>query len=133
MRARTSQYCTRTWTKDQFSIYYYITLGVYLFLKCQLRVLHFYSIGLYRRTKPSSTLVKSKHRNRIIYFLYGLTSGKITPPYLLSQFNFKVPHHKHTRSLAPFYVPACSTNDLSNEPLRRLMLNANTNPDFLYP
>jgi len=37
-----------------------------------------------------------------------------------SLMNFKVPQ-RHARSHAPFFISICTTNDLPNEPMRRLI------------
>jgi len=50
--------------------------------------------------------------------------------YSYSMICFRVPQ-RHSRSVAPFYVPFASTNYLKNEPITRMMSNANVDPSFI--
>ena len=59
-------------------------------------------------------------------FLKDLLTGVIDSPSLLALVAFKVP----LRSNAMFYIPFSSTNYMQNEPLKRLMSQANTDPNF---
>lgn len=70
-------------------------------------------------------------RRRIagIIFIEGLLNGKIDSTELISSISFKV-HQRLTRYIAPFYVSHATTKYLTNEPLRRLMTNANVYPHF---
>ena len=72
-------------------------------------------------------------RRRIagIRFVKDLLDGRIDSSDLTSLLCFKVPQ-RSTRNTIPFYVPHASTNYLKNEPIRRLMTNANLDPTFNY-
>ncbi|XP_050528067.1 uncharacterized protein LOC126898166 [Daktulosphaira vitifoliae] len=70
-------------------------------------------------------------RNAGINFLIGLLNGNIDSPSLLSLICFRVPQ-RATRNNAPFVVSHCLTNYAKNEPLRRLMSNANVDPIFSF-
>ena len=74
-------------------------------------------------------LVSLAERRRIsgIKFLNCLLQGNIDSPDLLSLICFRVPQ-RPSRSVAPFYVPFASSNYLKNEPIRRMMSNANADP-----
>jgi hypothetical protein len=61
--------------------------------------------------------------------LQGLLSGQVDSSDLLSLLNFKVPPRQN-RSSVPFHVPICHSNDMKNEPIRRLMLMANEDPSI---
>jgi hypothetical protein len=65
-----------------------------------------------------------------VNFLKGLLAGRVDCPSLLSCINFKVPQ-RATRSMTIFHVSLCTTNYLLNEPIRRMLSNANTDPSFL--
>ncbi|KAF0748299.1 Uncharacterized protein FWK35_00027038 [Aphis craccivora] len=56
---------------------------------------------------------------------FDLLNGVIDSPSLLALVTFKVPQ-RSTRSSAMFHIPFSSTIYMQNEPLRRLMLQANT-------
>ncbi|XP_050540411.1 uncharacterized protein LOC126905062 [Daktulosphaira vitifoliae] len=73
----------------------------------------------------------ARRRNAGINFLIGLLNGNIDSPSLLSLICFRVPQ-RATRNNAPFVVPHCLTNYAKNEPLRRLMTNANVDPNFSF-
>jgi len=77
-------------------------------------------------------LVSLAERIRIsgIKFMNSLLQSNIDSPYLLFLICFKVPQ-RHSRSVASFYVPFASTNYLKNEPITRMMSNANVDPSFL--
>jgi hypothetical protein len=62
-------------------------------------------------------------------FLKDLLTGVIYTLSLLALVAFKVPL-RSTRSNAMFHIPFSSTNYMQNEPLRRLMSQANTDPTF---
>lgn len=62
-------------------------------------------------------------------FLKNLLDGNVDSPSILSLINFKVPQ-RQSRHHAPFFIPLCSTNYQSNEPLTRLLKNANEDPSF---
>ncbi|XP_022168751.1 uncharacterized protein LOC111032657 [Myzus persicae] len=62
-------------------------------------------------------------------FLKDLLTGVIDSPSLLALVAFKVPQ-RSTRSTAMFHIPFSSTNYMQNEPLRRLISQANTDPFF---
>jgi hypothetical protein len=62
-------------------------------------------------------------------FLNDLLTGVIDSPSLLALVAFKVPL-RSTRSNAMFHIPFSSYNYMQNEPLRRLMSQANTDPTF---
>lgn len=59
-----------------------------------------------------------------IRFIKGILNSTMESSELLSLISFKVPQ-RSTRTTAPFYVPRVATNYRANEPLRRLMSNAN--------
>ncbi|XP_050546069.1 uncharacterized protein LOC126908201 [Daktulosphaira vitifoliae] len=63
-------------------------------------------------------------------FLKGLLDGKVECPALLSLVPFRVPQI-NTRSNAPFRITQAPTNYLLNEPLRRLLRYANSDPNFM--
>jgi hypothetical protein len=77
-------------------------------------------------------LVSLAERRRLadIKFLKNLLDGIIDSPELLSLICFRVPQ-RPSRSVAPFYVPFASTNYLKNEPISRMMSNANVDPSCL--
>lgn len=77
----------------------------------------------------SSSLVE-RRRNMGTNFLNVLLADNVDSPTLLLFINFRVPQHT-SRSITTFHIPLCTTKYLSNEPLRRMMLNANTDPTFL--
>lgn len=58
-----------------------------------------------------------------------LLNGEIESTALVSQLCFKVPQRVF-RNTALFYVPRATANYLANEPLKRLMSNANVDPNF---
>jgi hypothetical protein len=64
-----------------------------------------------------------------ITFLAGLLNNNIDSPVLLSLICFTVPS-RSSNSKALSYVPHATNNYMANEPLRRLMSFANTNPAF---
>ncbi|KAL4097518.1 hypothetical protein QTP88_022290 [Uroleucon formosanum] len=78
-------------------------------------------------------LVSLAERRRIsgIKFLNSLLQGDIDSPYLLSLICFRVPQ-RHSRSVAPFYVPFAFTNYLKNEPFTRMISNTNVDLSFLF-
>jgi hypothetical protein len=62
-------------------------------------------------------------------FLKNLLTGVIDSPSLLALVAFKVPLRSN-RSNAMFHISFSSTNYMQNEPLRRFMSQANTDPTF---
>jgi len=78
-------------------------------------------------------LASLAERSRIMgsKFLNGLLDGSVDSPTLLYLINFKVTQ-RSTRSFTTFHVPFCSTNYLLNEPMRRMMHNANLDPTFSF-
>ena len=63
-------------------------------------------------------------------FLDGMLRGNIGTSELLSLISFRVLQHS-PRFLAPFYIPFSSTYFLKNEPIKRMMYNANVDLSFL--
>jgi hypothetical protein len=63
-------------------------------------------------------------------FLKGLLAGILYYTTLLSIINFRV-LQQTSHSITALHVPLRTTNYLSNEPLRRMMYNINTDPTFL--
>jgi len=66
-----------------------------------------------------SSLAERRH-TASIRFIEGLLNGKVESSAILS------------RSTTSFYVPHSTTSYLANEPLRRLMSNANTDTNFTF-
>ncbi|KAF0709929.1 Uncharacterized protein FWK35_00032628, partial [Aphis craccivora] len=66
-----------------------------------------------------------------IRFIEGLLNGKVESSAILTLICFKVPQSS-TRSSTPFYVLHSTTNYIANEPLRRLMSNANADTNFTF-
>ncbi|XP_025192863.1 uncharacterized protein LOC112592916 [Melanaphis sacchari] len=77
-----------------------------------------------------SSLAERRHTAGI-RFIDGLLNGKVESSAILSLICFKVPQ-RSTRSTTPFYVPHSTTNYIANEPLRRLMSNANADTNFTF-
>jgi len=71
-----------------------------------------------------------RRRNMGANFLKGLLDDSVDSPTLLPLINFSVPQ-RTSRSFTTFHVPLYTTNYLSNEPIKRIMSNANTDPSFL--
>lgn len=63
-------------------------------------------------------------------FLKSFVSGDIDSPTTFSLNNFNVFQHS-SRYISTFYIIFSNTNYLSNEPIRRTMSHANTDPPFL--
>ncbi|KAL4098641.1 hypothetical protein QTP88_023204 [Uroleucon formosanum] len=64
-------------------------------------------------------------------FLKDLLTGVIDSPSLLVLVTFKVPQ-RSTRYTPMFHIPFSATDYMKNEPIRRLMSHANTDPTFKF-
>ena len=72
-----------------------------------------------------------RRHNAGLRFLEGLLNYKVDSPSLVSLICFKV-SEQSTRFTIPSSVPHTTSNYLENEPLRRLMSNANVGPHFTF-
>jgi hypothetical protein len=76
------------------------------------------------------TLANRRHTSNL-HFLDKLLQGKLDSIYLLSQISFNVPVRISRHSVS-FSLSPSSTNYGLNEPLRRCMALANSDPSFSY-